>query len=547
MRLHRSALLAGLAAFVVTLLASSAGQAQTIVRCRTTGGSLVDCTTPLLNTYINWGSPSAIGGTAPAAVTGTTITATTQFSGPATGLTGIPAAQITGSLSGVTINCSSNTCSQIANAALVNSSLTVTAGTGLSGGGAVSLGGSVSLSLPNVGPGAGAIAYPVSVTLDAQGRVTAATAGSAPAPATRLINTGTGLSGGGDLSADRTLAIDATVATLTGTQILTNKTLNCANNTCTVRLGSDVTGTLAEANGGFASDISGIGTGLIARTAANTYSARTITGPAAGITVSNGGGGSGNPTLALANDLAAVEGLSTNGCAARTATDTWTTRTVTAGTGISVTNGDCTAGNPTIAVDTGTVVTLTGTQTLTNKTLTSPVLGSTITGSYSLGGTPSLGTNLTGGLNKITGLAAGTTTGDSVRWEQAGVAGPTFYLNTSQSFVANGYVGLGGDGSSTVNVNIVPWVAPVACTLRNLRVFGLANTSGSVVFTIYKSSSAVSPTYASTTLTCTLTNTFACSDTSHSVSLSAGDLVVGFTGSSWSSNGASVTTQCVPN
>ena len=403
MRLHRSALLAGLAAFVVTLLASSAGQAQTIVRCRTTGGSLVDCTTPLLNTYINWGSPSAIGGTAPAAVTGTTITATTQFSGPATGLTGIPAAQITGSLSGVTINCSSNTCSQIANAALVNSSLTVTAGTGLSGGGAVSLGGSVSLSLPNVGPGAGAIAYPVSVTLDAQGRVTAATAGSAPAPATRLINTGTGLSGGGDLSADRTLAIDATVATLTGTQILTN------------------------------------------------------------------------------------------------------------------------------------------------KTLTSPVLGSTITGSYSLGGTPSLGTNLTGGLNKITGLAAGTTTGDSVRWEQAGVAGPTFYLNTSQSFVANGYVGLGGDGSSTVNVNIVPWVAPVACTLRNLRVFGLANTSGSVVFTIYKSSSAVSPTYASTTLTCTLTNTFACSDTSHSVSLSAGDLVVGFTGSSWSSNGASVTTQCVPN
>lgn len=341
--------------------------------------------------------------------------------------------------------------------------------------------------------------------------------------------------------------LPASVVTISASQILTNKILNCANNTCTVRLGSDVTGTLPEANGGFASDISGIGTGLVARTAANTYAARTLTAPAAGITVSNGGGGSGNPTLALANDLAAVEGLSTNGCAARTATDTWTTRTVTAGTGISVTNGDCTAGNPTIAVDTGTVVTLTGTQTLTNKTLTSPVLGSTVTGTYTLGGSPSLGTNLTGGLNKITGLAAGTTTGDSVRWEQAGVAGPTFYLNTSQSFVANGYVGLGGDGSSTVNVNIVPWVAPVACTLRNLRVFGLANTSGSVVFTIYKSSSAVSPTYASTTLTCTLTNTFACSDTSHSVSLSAGDLVVGFTGSSWAANGASITTQCVPN
>lgn len=31
---------------------------------------------------------------------------------------------------------------------------------------------------------------------------------------------------------------------------LTNKTFNCANNTCTVRLGSDVTGTLPKANGG---------------------------------------------------------------------------------------------------------------------------------------------------------------------------------------------------------------------------------------------------------------------------------------------------------
>ncbi len=35
-------------------------------------------------------------------------------------------------------------------------------------------------SLPNTGPGAGAIAYPTSITLDAQGRVTAASAGSAP-------------------------------------------------------------------------------------------------------------------------------------------------------------------------------------------------------------------------------------------------------------------------------------------------------------------------------------------------------------------------------
>lgn len=50
-------------------------------------------------------------------------------------------------------------------------------------------------------------------------------------PTTRTISTGTGLTGGGDLSANRTIAIDSTVATLTGTQTLTNKTINLASNT----------------------------------------------------------------------------------------------------------------------------------------------------------------------------------------------------------------------------------------------------------------------------------------------------------------------------
>jgi hypothetical protein len=56
---------------------------------------------------------------------------------------------------------------------------------------------------------------------------------SGTVPTTRTITAGTGLTGGGDLSANRTLAIDSTVATLTGSQTLTNKTISGANNTLT--------------------------------------------------------------------------------------------------------------------------------------------------------------------------------------------------------------------------------------------------------------------------------------------------------------------------
>lgn len=85
--------------------------------------------------------------------------------------------------------------------------------------------------------------------------------------------------------------------------------------------------------------------------------------PAAGLTVTGGPiTSSGTLTFALANDLAGVEGLATTGIAVRTAADTWATRTLVAGTGISITNADGTAGNITInntALGTVTSVALT--------------------------------------------------------------------------------------------------------------------------------------------------------------------------------------------
>lgn len=91
--------------------------------------------------------------------------------------------------------------------------------------------------------------------------------------------------------------------------------------------------------------------GLLVQTAADTFAARTLTAPAAGFTITNPAGTAGNPTFALANDLAALEGLASTGLAVRTGTDTWAQRSIAVpAAGLSITNADGAAGNPTLAL-----------------------------------------------------------------------------------------------------------------------------------------------------------------------------------------------------
>lgn len=123
-------------------------------------------------------------------------------------------------------------------------------------------------------------------------------------------------------------------------------------------------------------------TGFAVRTGADTWAQRSLVQPGAGLTISQNDGVTGNPTFALANDLAALEGLGSTGIAVRTAADTWAQRSIAGTAGrIAVTNGDGVSGNPTVdMVNVGTAGTYSRVTTDASGRVTSGTNEESVTG-----------------------------------------------------------------------------------------------------------------------------------------------------------------------
>jgi len=279
----------------------------------------------------------------------------------------------------------------------------------------------------------------VTVALGASGNITAANP--------YALTIGTGLTGTSyDGSAAVTIAIDSTVVTLTGTQTLTNKSIDGALNTLTnignasltnssITIGSDLVslgGTITTFNGvsisGSANTLTNIGNASLVNSSVTigtdslslggtltTFNGVSISGTANTLTnignasLTNSSVTIGTDSLSLGGTLTTLNGVSINGSnntlsnianasltnssitingnlvslGGSTNVTANTTNALTIGTGLTGTsfNGSSAV---TIAID-STVVTLTGTQTLTNKTLTTPVISSIInTGTLTL-------------------------------------------------------------------------------------------------------------------------------------------------------------------
>jgi hypothetical protein len=198
--------------------------------------------------------------------------------------------------------------------------------------------------------------------------------------------------------------------------------------------------------------------GLITRTGAGTVAGRTLTA-GTGTAVTNGDGVSGNPSVALTGQALALHNLATNGIIARTGTGTVAGRTLTAGTGISISNGDGVSGNPTISATGG------------GGTVTSVGSGTGLTG----GPITTTGTlALTGQALAVHNLA---TNGLVTRTSAGNVAGRTITAGTGIS-VSNG----DGVGGNPVITSLVTGTVTSIATNNGIT-GGTITTTGTVGLT----------------------------------------------------------------
>jgi hypothetical protein len=191
---------------------------------------------------------------------------------------------------------------------------------------------------------------------------------------TRAVATGTGLTGGGNLSADRTLALTGQALALhnlaTSGLIARTGAGTVAGRTLTAGTGIAVT----NGDGVSGNPTAALSAGSIASLALADSAVQPARAVNSGTGLTGGGNLSADRTLALTGQALALHNLATSGLIARTGAGTVAGRTLAvSGTGLAVSNGDGVAGNPTI------------TSNATNLNTVSTIVARDASGNFSAG------------------------------------------------------------------------------------------------------------------------------------------------------------------
>jgi hypothetical protein len=298
----------------------------------------------------------------------------------------------------------------------------------------------------------------------------------------RSLTAGTGLTGGGNLLADRVFSVvpDSTVqrvqvldqGTLIGTRPSinflpgANVTLAIFDNPGANRV--DVTISATGGGGGGGGDLGDPGAnGIVVRTALNTTVARTLTGTANQIVATNGSGVSGNPTISLAQNLTWGDG-SQSTLVHTFNVSTGTDPVLTAGNGfIDISTGELRQGG--VAVTTPSAV-----QVFTHKTFDAEATGNILTtvsrisidGAGCDAGTASPNWDLPTSGAPTASCTGTTTTVGSLDFADAATTSATRHLRLPSDWTGSVDVNLAWLANSS-STNAVRWQVSCGCVADN--------------------------------------------------------------------------------
>jgi len=210
-------------------------------------------------------------------------------------------------------------------------------------------------------------------------------------------------------------------------------------------------------------------TGIMVRTGVNSFATRSMSA-GTGMSIVNADGIAGNLTLSVVTSLQQLVTLN-NGFAVRKDGATYINRTLTAGSGITITNGDGIAGNPTISWNSSTIyinsLPINGNLSLSTYNLTTSGNVNATTGSlignnlaaYNSGSIV-LGSPFAMNNNAITGLPTPVNANDAATKAFA------------ESIITNNYFTVNTATTSAAN-----WIRRDSITSTGIQVYGLSVTS----------------------------------------------------------------------